>query len=340
MTDPITTLPRILVVEDEPIMIRMLNEVLRTRYEVQFAASGEQALALVGAAPPELILLDVGLPDLNGYEVCRRLRDNPATRDIPVIFLTKRGERQEILQGFEAGGKDYVLKDAGLLELMARVTIHLQIRRQQVALESALEQNRMLLREVNHRVKNNLNVVCSLLSLQANQVKDPRVAELFAEARNRVAVMSGIHEALYHSTSLCSVTAGEFFTTITHNLVRTCDWRDIHIQVSCGDLRLGMDELIPCGLIVNELVTNALKYAFTDGRRGMITITLTEDGPGLLLTLSDDGVGLPEGLTIEKAESLGLVLVTSLVQQLGGTLEIDRSGGTVFMIRFVGQEQR
>ena len=111
MTDPTATLPQILVVEDEPIMIRMLNEVLKTRYKVQFAASGEQALALVGAAAPELILLDVGLPDLSGYEVCRRLRDNPATREIPVIFLTKHGERQEILQGFEAGGKDYVLKD-------------------------------------------------------------------------------------------------------------------------------------------------------------------------------------------------------------------------------------
>ena len=242
------------------------------------------------------------------------------------------------LQGFEAGGKDYVLKDAGLLELLARVAIHLQMRRQQVALEAALEQNRMLLREVNHRVKNNLNVVCSLLSLQANQVKDPRDAELFAEARNRVSVMSGIHEALYRSTTLSSITAGEFFTTIAHKLVRAYDRRDIQIPVECGDLRLGIDELIPCGLIVNELVTNALKHAFPDGRKGVITITLVEEGPGLLLTLSDDGVGLPEGLVIEKAESLGLVLVTSLVQQLGGTLKIDRNGGTAFMIRFAGQE--
>ena len=112
------------------------------------------------------------------------------------------------------------------------------------------------------------------------------------------------------------------------------------MQVVCGELSLGMDDLIPCGLIINELVTNALMHAFPVGRRGMIAITLTEDRPGLLLILSDDGVGLPEGLVIEKAESLGLVLVTSLVQQLGGTLEIDRSSGTAFMIRFVGQEQR
>ena len=336
MPEQMAILPRILVVEDEPIMIIMLNEVLKTRYEVQFAASGEKALALVDAAAPELILLDVGLPDLSGYEVCRRVRDNPATCDIPVIFLTKHGERQEILQGFEAGGKDYVLKDAGLLELMARVTIHLQMRRQQVALETALEQNRMLLREINHRVKNNLNVVCSLLNLQANQVRDPRDAELFTEARNRVAVMAGIHEALYRSNTLGSITAGEFFTTIAHQLVRSYDREDTTIQITCEGLRLGMDELIPCGLIVNELVTNALKHAFPDGMRGVIAISLAEEGPKLLLTVRDDGAGLPEGLVIEKAESLGLILVNSLVQQLGGTLEIERRRGTAFLVQFPG----
>ena len=336
MPEPTANFPRILVVDDEPIMIRLLNEVLKTRYQVQFATTGEEALVSVGANAPELILLDVGLPDLSGYEVCRRLRDIPATHDIPVIFLTKHGERQEILQGFEAGGQDYVLKDAGLMELLARIDTHLRIRRQQVALETALEQNRMLLREVNHRVKNNLNVVCSLLNLQANQVKDPRDAELFAEARNRVSVMADIHEALYRSTTLCRITVGEFFSTIANKLIRAYDRRDIQIQVECGDLSLGMGELIPCGLIINELVINSLKYAFPDGRDGVVNLALTPVGPGLLLTVRDDGVGLPEGFVIEKTESLGLILVNSLVQQLGGTLEIERSGGAAFRIRFPG----
>jgi two-component sensor histidine kinase len=194
----------------------------------------------------------------------------------------------------------------------------------------------MLLREVNHRVKNHLNVVCSLLNLQANQVKDPRDADLFAEARNRVVVMANIHEALYRSTTLSSITAGEFFTTIANKLVCAYDRREISVPVACGDLSLGMDELIPCGLIINELVTNSLKHAFPDGRPGAISITLVEEGSGLLLTVRDDGVGLPEGLVVEKAESLGLILVTSLVQQLGGTLEISRSGGATFTIRFNG----
>lgn len=338
MPEPTATLPLLLVVDDEPITIRMLNNVLKTRYQVQFAITGEEALAAVGANAPDLILLDISLPGIDGYEVCRLLRDNPATRDIPVIFLTRHDQRKEILHGFDVGGKDYVLKDAGVMELIARIDTHLQIRRQQVALESALEQNRVLLREINHRVKNNLNVVCSLLNLQANQVKDPRDAELFAEARNRVSVMADIHEALYRSTTLCRITAGEFFTTIANKLIRAYDRRDIHLQVDCGDLTLGMDELIPCGLIINELVTNSLKYAFPDGRQGVVSLALTPVGPGLLLTVRDHGVGLPEGFVIEKAESLGLVLVNSLVKQLGGTLEIERSGGATFRIRFPGHD--
>ena len=141
MAELTTTQPRILVVDDEALIIRMLHEMLKTRYELLVATSGEEALALAVAATPELILLDVGLPDLNGYEVCRQLRDNPVTREIPVIFLTNHDERREILRGFDAGGKDYVLKNAGIMELMARIDTHLQLHRQQTALVAALEQN-------------------------------------------------------------------------------------------------------------------------------------------------------------------------------------------------------
>ena len=141
MAELTPALPRILVVDDEALIIRMLNEMLKTRYELLVATSGEEALALAVAAAPELILLDVGLPDLTGYEVCRQLRDNPATRQIPVIFLTNHDERQEILRGFDVGGKDYVLKTAGIMELMARIDTHLQLHRQQAALVVALQQN-------------------------------------------------------------------------------------------------------------------------------------------------------------------------------------------------------
>ncbi len=137
------TLPRILIVDDEHLVIRMLNKGLKNRYDLQFASKGNDALASVMVDLPDLILLDVGLPDMDGYEVCRRLQENPLSRDIPVIFLTGHDEHQDILRGFQAGGRDYVLKYATVLELMARIDTHLELHRQKVALKDALEQNRM-----------------------------------------------------------------------------------------------------------------------------------------------------------------------------------------------------
>lgn len=340
--------PMVLVIDDAPANIRLLNDLLRDHYHVLFATAGRDALEQAARCQPALILLDIVMPEMDGYEVCRRLKENSVTADIPVIFLTGCTDAEEVVQGFTLGAVDYVTKPFRSSELLARVSTHLQLRQARLEvsrknselevlnrdLAQSLEQNRMLLREVNHRVKNNLNVVCSLLNLQSNQVKDSRDAELFVEARNRVMVMASIHEALYRSTTLSSITAGEFFTTIAHKLVHAYDRGDIHVKVECGELRLGMDELIPCGLVINELVTNSLKHAFPDGRPGAIAISLVENGPGLLLTVRDDGVGLPDGLVINKAESLGLILVNSLVQQLSGLLEIDHNGGTAFLIRF------
>ncbi len=345
--------PKVLIIDDAPGNIRLLNDLLRDQYHILFATEGTDGLSQAATLQPDLILLDIIMPELDGYEVCRRLKANAETSDIPIIFLTGCTEAEDVVQGFNLGAVDYVTKPFRANELRTRVNTHLQLRqarREVVAknavletlnteLATSLEQNRMLLREVNHRVKNNLNVVCSLLDLQADQVKDPRDAELFAEARNRVTVMASVHEALYRSTTLCSITAGEFFTTIAYKLVRSYNRGDIHIQVECGDLSLGMDDLIPCGLIINELVTNSLKYAFPEGRRGVLTISLVETGPKLLLTVCDDGVGMPHGLVVEQLESLGLVLVNSLAQQLGGDLELDRSCGTAFLIRFPGQKK-
>jgi two-component sensor histidine kinase len=212
---------------------------------------------------------------------------------------------------------------------------HAQSRESERQLSVALDHNRTLLREVNHRVKNNLAVVVSLLHLQSSQVKDPRDADLFREAEQRVKVMTKIHELLYRSITLNEVSAGEFFTSIAGQLIRSYCRPEIALQVQCGDLNLDLETVIPCGLIVNELVSNALKYAFPGDMRGTIEIGLVrDDADFLVLTVRDDGIGLPDGFDPQQSESLGLVLVTSLAVQLQGKLVTTRDGGTGFVIRF------
>ena len=213
---------------------------------------------------------------------------------------------------------------------------HAQSRESERQLGEALERNRLLLREVNHRVKNNLSVVVGLLHLQSAQVKDPRDADLFLEAEQRVKIMARIHELLYRSITLDRISAGEFFSGIATQLIRSYHRPGVNLSVECGDLTLDLENVIPCGLIVNELVSNALKHAFPDDLRGTIEIGLVRDDANfLVLTVRDNGVGLPDGYDPQQSESLGLVLVTALITQLQGTLAMTRDDGVGYIIRFL-----
>lgn len=334
MTEATVDRPRILAVDDEPIIMMMLRNLLPPHYQMLSATTGKEALRLAVAETPDLILLDIGLPDMDGYEVCRRLRSSEATRDLPVIFLSSRDLRSQIVCGFEVGGMDYVRKPFEVTELLARIETHLRLHRQKVALEDALAQNHLLLRELNHRVKNNFTVVCSLLNLQSRRAGNEEVVRHLTEAQDRIKIMAGIHETLYRSSKLTGIDAKPFFTGIASRLVGACGRVNIRLQTDCDAVDLGLDAAAPCGLIINELITNALKYAFPDGRPGIITLTLKHEPPDLVLTIGDDGVGLPEGMDPAHTGSLGLIIVTSLAQQIDGRLSVASSPGATFVIRF------
>lgn len=334
MTEPTSPLTRILVVDDEPLIIRMLNEVLKSRYLLQMAISGEEALSLAFAEPPDLILLDVGLPDFDGYEVCRRLRATERTRDIPVIFLTNHDSRKEVVRGFEAGGNDYVLKPCGVIELMARIDTHLRQHRQKVELEAALEQNRLLLHEVSERVRNNLDLVCTLVGLQAAMAGSVDATEELLDARNRVRIMSDIHEILVTAGTPTGIEACPLLRGIAARLLDLYGRENIRLQTECAGVDLGVAVATPCGLIIYELFANTLQHAFPDGRPGTVTLALKRDGADLVLTVGDDGVGLPEGIDTRLSATLGIAVVSTLVRQLNGTLSIESGPGTRFVMRF------
>jgi PAS domain S-box-containing protein len=207
-------------------------------------------------------------------------------------------------------------------------------RRYAERLETSLEEKEVLLKEIHHRVKNNLQIVSSMLSLQADALEDPRVSEALQESQDRIRSMAFIHERLYRSVDLTWIDFAGYAHMLTTALFRSYVSRtqSIGLNVETDDTLLDIDTAIPCGLILNELVSNALKHAFPNKRSGEITIGLHTRGKHVVLTVSDDGIGLPPDLDFRNAESLGLQLVITLVKQLEGTIELDRNEGTLFRI--------
>ncbi|MBI5409628.1 MAG: HAMP domain-containing protein [Nitrospirae bacterium] len=208
-------------------------------------------------------------------------------------------------------------------------------------LTASLEEKEVLLKEIHHRVKNNMQVISSLLSLQSGQVGDKRYAEILNESRNRIRSMALVHEKLYRSPDLASIDFNDYIKSLSSTLLSFYDRHgSISLKTDAADVNLAVDTAIPCGLIITELVSNCLKHAFPDGRSGEVLVSFkktaeNDRGNEYELIIRDNGVGIPEDLDIRKTNSLGLQLVTSLVEhQLQGRLELARSAGTGFCIRF------
>ena len=204
------------------------------------------------------------------------------------------------------------------------------------ALRSALGEKEVLLREIHHRVKNNLQVMSSLISLQADTVQNEEVRASFHEMQARVRSMALIHEELYQAQDLARVNFAEYINKLAVGLTQTYMFSpNISIQVDVEEVLLGVDTAIPCGLIVNELVTNAFKYAFPDGHKGVVNIELhTISQNNYCLIVKDNGVGLPPEIDIENTSTLGMQLITILIRQLRGTLQVRSEQGTYFQIEF------
>jgi PAS domain S-box-containing protein len=206
--------------------------------------------------------------------------------------------------------------------------------RAQEELSASLHEKEVLLKEIHHRVKNNLQIISSLLSLQtSNHDNDPTAA--LRESQDRIRSMALIHEKLYRSADVARVDFREYAEGLMAGLQRSYfPGPGVRVFADVENVSLDIDLAIPCGLIVNELVSNSLKYAFGNGREGEIRVALARDGGKYVLTVSDNGPGLPPGVDFRDTPSLGLQLVNMLVSQLEGTIELDCSQGTRFKITF------
>ncbi|MFA4934858.1 MAG: PAS domain S-box protein [Candidatus Methanoperedens sp.] len=206
--------------------------------------------------------------------------------------------------------------------------------------KESLKEKEILLREIHHRVKNNMQIISSMLRLQSEYLKDEKYSEMFKESQNRIITMSLVHEKLYQSNDFTKIDLNGYVKDIVHGLYQSygINTGKIALNIIVEDVLLVVDSAIPCGLIINELVTNSLKHAFPDSRKGELKIVVRRTGENWVeLVISDNGIGIPEDIDFRKTETLGLQLVTILVEsQLHGEIYLDRSKGTEFKIRFKG----
>jgi PAS domain S-box-containing protein len=208
------------------------------------------------------------------------------------------------------------------------------LKRAEKALEGALEDKEMLMKEIYHRMKNNLMVISSLLNLQSDYITDEEARGIFKDSQKRAHSMALIHERLYRSTDLKHIDFGDYIRTLVMDLFRTylAEPSRIKLELDVEDVMLDIDTAIPLGLIVNELLSNSMKHAFPDSREGTIKLDFKSDNEGCLLLVSDDGIGLPNGMDISHTETLGLQLVNSLIGQIDAKMEINNQDGTEFRI--------
>lgn len=205
-------------------------------------------------------------------------------------------------------------------------------------IKTSLKEKEVLLQEIHHRVKNNLQVISSLLYLQSKALVDEKVQTVFQECQHRVRSMSLVHEKLYQSKNLAQINFIEYISDLVRHLYHSFSVSQDRIKFKLeGDgILLDIDTAIPCGLIVNELVSNSIKYAFPNGNVGEIKIILdTLNEHYYKLTIGDDGVGLPKTFDLKKSTTLGLKLVNTLVDQLGGKIEVSQDAGVRFEIIFL-----
>jgi two-component sensor histidine kinase len=286
---------------------------------------------------PSFVRTGVGL---NYLDVCRRAADESpeaeeALRGLQAVLQGRQASFTMEYPCHEPGTPRWFLLQATPLPPPHRglVLAHIDI----TARKQAEQQKDILLREVSHRVKNNLQVISSLLSLQAGAIDDPRLGTLFRVSHERLHAMALVHDLLQQTEDVARINLGQYAARLTEELVLTyaIDPERITLETALEDVWVGLDTATPCGLLLHELLTNCFKHAFPEELTGRVRVELrATDEQTLLLRVGDTGCGFPEALDFRTTDSLGLQLVCALAEQLQGTIELERAEGTHFTVTF------
>ncbi len=377
---------RILAVDDKEENLTPLKSILESpSCTVTTALSGRDALRLIMQEEAfTLILLDVRMPDMDGFEIATMIRQSDRNANIPIIFLTAYdANNEDIRKGYILGGVDFIQKPFNMEILKAKVEVFadlhckdLEIRRQSkqlstanvkladtnrklmerqqeladkvIDLEKAEEQIRkslaekeVLMKEIHHRVKNNLQVISSLIGLQSDGLKDESVRKILQNMISRVRSIALVHEKLCQTSDLAHIDFGEYARSLLNKIwsANGTNTTDLRMTLDIQSVSLSTDTAVTCGLILNELVVNALEHAFQGRVDGEVTVSLHNgDDRRIHLCVADNGVGLPAGFDLRQTKSLGLRLVQMLSKQIDANVGLGDGDGTRFEIVFELQD--
>ncbi len=373
-----------MMVDDEPTNLKLAEAMLRSAGYQNMVMVQDSRLALSQhrSSPADLILLDLNMPHLDGYALMDQFHALNDPLLPPILVLTAQGGRDHLLRTLEAGARDFVAKPFDRSELLMRVRnlieAHLshralheqrddleqrvkertsqleleisQRRKAQEAQHALLQEKEGLLREIHHRVKNNLQVIASLLRLEAARGSQTLNGNSLEDMQGRIRAMALLHESLYSKDTFASLDLAGYLRQLATQSLRAMAVHGgaVRLELSLEPVRIGIDQAGPCGLLVNELVSNALKHGFPKGRTGSVKVELklqessnlhraedrTSQPIWLNLSVMDTGVGLPEDFESIRQQSLGLKLAVDLARQIGGTLTIDSHPVTRFGVVF------
>jgi two-component sensor histidine kinase len=307
----------------------------------------------------DIVISDWTMPDFSARAALDVLKESGL--DIPFIIVSGTVGEETAVEAMRAGAHDYVLKDK-LARLTPAVERELRDRnlreatrvaeeneresegryrilerKRNAELSATLKEREVLLQEVQHRVKNNLQVISSLINMQMGRLGDNASRDALAECRGRVQAMALIHDRLYQSNDSTAVPFADYARRLATDVLHAtrASPQDITLAIAFENISLAVDKAIPCGLLLNELITNALKHGFQEGQHGTISLELSRVGGGRIrLVVKDDGVGIPTGIDVRKSASLGMQLVFTLAKQLDGAIEVSTRDGTMFALTF------
>lgn len=347
----------VLLVEDDPDMARHLGQLLADEHDVAYAADGGEGLEMALALKPDLVITDIMMPEMDGVELVDALRQRPELAETPVLVLTARAEAELPERMLRKGVQDYLVKPVGAGELRARVDNLLDLSgsrrllqealsskeeslerlarmaaRRKRELEEKVEENRVLLQELHHRVKGNLQTITSLLHLQLHDVEDEAARQSLEASRGRVATMGLLHEKLYQSGVPDRVELSAYLRSLVGDVVRSRGAEsEVETEFATEPVELPVEDAIACGLIVHELTNNALLHGFEG--RGTLRLEVRRRDGDVVLVVADDGPGSGVGEAGGEG-SLGFQLVEALAEQLEGRLTRGTDGGTTVEIAF------